>query len=101
MYLQKKSYSKPLEHNADYIPIITVSHMISHDLNDIRINQGSLQSDWMSAEKLPINICIYFCNFSANVRFFIEVLIKTNVNISNNSIFLMFMEELTTRAKLT
>ena len=41
----EKPYSKPLEGNVVYIPIITLSHATSHD---VKVNHGSLQSDWTS-----------------------------------------------------
>ena len=48
----EKLYSKPLKRNVVYIPIITLSHATSHDFNDVKINHGSLQSDWTSARSL-------------------------------------------------
>ena len=36
-----KSYSKKLERNVVYIPVITLSHA-AYDLNDVKINRGSL-----------------------------------------------------------
>ena len=42
----EKPYSKPLERNVGYIPIITLSHARSRDF---KINHGFLQSDWTSA----------------------------------------------------
>ena len=54
-------------------------------LNDVKIFHGSLQSDWTSAtslmlllaEKLRVNV------FLLQFRFFVNVLIEMNVNISN------------------
>ena len=40
---------KSLERNVVYIPIITLSHATHMNLNKVRINYGSLHSEWMSA----------------------------------------------------
>ena len=42
----EKPYSKLWERNVVYIQIITLSHATSHEFNDVKINNGSLQSDW-------------------------------------------------------
>ena len=64
----EKPCSKPLKRNVVYIPIITLSQATSHDLNDVKIHHGSIQSYWTSAthavidtvpllaEKLRVNV---------------------------------------------
>ena len=64
----EKPYSKPLERNVVYIPIITLSHPTSYEFNDVKIIHGSLQSEWTSA---------------MSFNFFVNVLIEMNVNVSN------------------
>ena len=52
-------------------------------LNDVKINHHDVTDavPLLTAEKLRVNV---FCfNFSAYIRFFVNVLIEMNVNISN------------------
>ena len=42
MFLLKSPIVKKMACNVVYIPIITLSHVASYDLNDIKINRGSL-----------------------------------------------------------
>ena len=61
-------------------------HIESRDVIDVKINHGFLQSDWTSAvprlaERLRVNVLLL--HFSSYIRFFVKVLIETNVNISN------------------
>ena len=53
----EKPYSKPLERNVVYSPIITLSRATSYDFNDVRINHGSLKSDWTSVTSLTLFLC--------------------------------------------
>ena len=87
-----KPYSKPLEHNVVYIPIITLRHATSHDFKWRQINHGSLQSDWTSATSWRHWRCSAVSRqtackcFPASMLALISdfnVLIEINVNISN------------------
>ena len=62
-------------------------------VNDVKINQSSLQSDWVSqcydvtdAVLLLTKNCVrmFYCfNFIDYITFLVKVLIETNLNISN------------------
>ena len=51
--LTEEPYSKLLERNVVYIPILTLSHATSHDFKRLQRTHGSLQ-----AEKVRVNVLL-------------------------------------------
>ena len=61
------------------------------DVSDVKINHGSLKSDWTSAlfrrQKKKCVLMFYCFSFTAYIRFFDKVLTEKNANIRNEFIF--------------
>ena len=85
----EKPYSKPLESNVVYISIITLSHATSYDfkwrqskpwLSTIWLDVGDVMTPLtLLVEKLSVNVFL----LQFYIRFFVNVLIEMNVNVSN------------------
>ena len=60
------------------------SHMT---LNDVKINRGALQPDWTSVTSRfqhlsdILHVIMLLLQFLGRIRYFVKVLIETNVNI--------------------
>ena len=59
-----------------------------HNVNDVKISHGSLQSYWMmvlfcSVSRKTACRCFICFSISVNIRLFVRVLVEKNINISN------------------